>query len=646
MILIDPYLLIIIIFSCTIGMAIIIATQKIQFLGNETDNEIMLRVASQWSTWKWPSKMYKVAYKSLTKNATILLLAVVQKILRKKISDHVYVTLNCFASAVTTVLVYLIGKNYFGAEIGFFLSMLYMTSFWIWQMSIYVGHTIVATIFFLLAVFFIQKTSLSLYPWIVLSGIAFGFAMFSSPSSRKYIIPYLASIFYSKYQLALAGGLTMGFLKKIFTQYGTFSMALNIILPLCILAAIIAMKLGYKKIVSDMYNQKSLSLLNELIVSRDKFSLEHYQKHANTKINQLVRKYLSILMLTILTINFIRYDYLLPLLAGFFITIGIFTFPDIKGSIKGYFHYYNHALFKNRLRIYPIYFARANKTLPFFPCKRASWDWVIKIFLIMAPVQTITFLFSALFLLTINMTAQTSFGQWLTLISLFFVSLSSIAWGEFTQCPQISRTYMPGFLTALIFLGYSLQALLSQYEYFWLLVYLMIIVSFVHAAIKYIFKIYPSRMTATHLIKKMDELGIKEFYTYHNAYNNALILSINPEDKKKYKINFINSIAEINDGWIVIPGTNLKSVSMESEFEELFNGDFSKDPILNKLLETRGIEKIAECKFQALGTSDIWVHEAEITSYRDIILHDISPKDRFRGYVWLLHSSKIPLKSL
>ena len=118
-------------------------------------------------------------------------------------------------------------------------------------------------------------------------------------------------------------------------------------------------------------------------------------------------------------------------------------------------------------------------------------------------------------------------------------------------------------------------------------------------------------------------------------------MSITPEDRKKYKINFIESMAEVNDGWIVIPGTNSKSVSMESEFEELFNGDFSRDPILNKLLETREIEKIAECKFQALGTSDIWVHEAEITSYRDIILHDISPKDRFRGYAWLLHSSKL-----
>ena len=104
---------------------------------------------------------------------------------------------------------------------------------------------------------------------------------------------------------------------------------------------------------------------------------------------------------------------------------------------------------------------------------------------------------------------------------------------------------------------------------------------------------------------------------------------------------YIESILDVDDGWIAIPGTSSKAINMESEVETIANGDYIKDPILNKLLETKDIEKIATVKFKTYGTSRIWSHESEVTSYRDLILHEITDKDRFRGYAWLIHSSKL-----
>ena len=105
-----------------------------------------------------------------------------------------------------------------------------------------------------------------------------------------------------------------------------------------------------------------------------------------------------------------------------------------------------------------------------------------------------------------------------------------------------------------------------------------------------------------------------------------------------FHIYYIQRLDEVADGWIVIPGTSSKALNATDEIE---NGDYVKDPVLNHLIETRQIEKIAEVKFKTYGSSIIWVHEDDITSYRALHLRDIGPEDLYRGYAWLIHSSKL-----
>ena len=75
-----------------------------------------------------------------------------------------------------------------------------------------------------------------------------------------------------------------------------------------------------------------------------------------------------------------------------------------------------------------------------------------------------------------------------------------------------------------------------------------------------------------------------------------------------------------------------------SDAQEIYEEFIQKFP-RHELAEDAHL-KIAECKFKTFGTSDIWTQEAEITSYRDLILHDVSTKDFFRGHAWLIHSNK------
>ena len=69
----------------------------------------------------------------------------------------------------------------------------------------------------------------------------------------------------------------------------------------------------------------------------------------------------------------------------------------------------------------------------------------------------------------------------------------------------------------------------------------------------------------------------------------------------------------------------------------------SGNPLRDKVgkVTRKDIEKIATVKFKTYGTSRIWTHEDEVPTYRDLILHEITKKDLWRGYAWLLHTDNL-----
>ena len=67
----------------------------------------------------------------------------------------------------------------------------------------------------------------------------------------------------------------------------------------------------------------------------------------------------------------------------------------------------------------------------------------------------------------------------------------------------------------------------------------------------------------------------------------------------------------------------------------------ANDPMLNYLIETKKIEKIAMAKLKTYFTSTIWINEDDLPSYCALHLKDFGPDDRYRAHAWLVHSSKL-----
>ncbi|MDP3697478.1 MAG: hypothetical protein Q8R55_05680, partial [Candidatus Taylorbacteria bacterium] len=201
-----------------------------------------------------------------------------------------------------------------------------------------------------------------------------------------------------------------------------------------------------------------------------------------------------------------------------------------------------------------------------------------------------------------------------------------------------------------LFIGYGYYLFYGAYTHNPAIPFLILGITAIFNGKTFFSDIYPARMAMVNLIKQIDSLKIKRLYTYRTNFNMSFVEGIpgiavsDLFDKNipaPFEVAYIESIADVTDGWIAIPGTSSKAVNMESEKEAITNGDYTKDPVLNKLLETRDIERIAAVRFKTYGTSRIWTHESEVMSYRDLILHEITDKDRFRGYAWLIHSSKL-----
>ena len=153
--------------------------------------------------------------------------------------------------------------------------------------------------------------------------------------------------------------------------------------------------------------------------------------------------------------------------------------------------------------------------------------------------------------------------------------------------------------------------------------------------------ILPARVLVVRLIKTLEKLEIKKFYTYDTEYNDILINTMSPAMRKKYQIDFIESLEEVREGYVVIPGVSSKSWSVESCECGIKGQDFNKDPLLTKLIHTRKIKRFSVASFKTLGTSKIWVNESEITTYRNYIVKDITSLDRWCAHAWILDAGKL-----
>ena len=182
------------------GLGLLLArlTREMSFFGTNTDNQKHVRAAARSVFWKWPSDMHKYAKgKSYMKDVGLLGVALMQRLFRDRTSEHPMTMVCIVAHLLSAVLVFLVACAYGSLPVARFVFLLYLTSFWPYQIILWGGYHLLAQLFLLMAVFCLQKvgtesTVLSL--WWVGAGGALGLMLFSSASGRKYL-PLIAGAF-------------------------------------------------------------------------------------------------------------------------------------------------------------------------------------------------------------------------------------------------------------------------------------------------------------------------------------------------------------------------------------------------------------------------------------------------------------------
>jgi hypothetical protein len=630
------------------GIGFSVITRGIFYNTQDTDNELMAYAAAQSHKWRWLSDVHKYSAstrKVSMKECTVILLAIFQKLFRSKTTDWPYASMTGFAISISTILIYLIASNYFSPVIGLIVAVLYIISFWPWQISLHGGHVNMANLFFLLSIYSIQISSGALFPHTVLiagGGAFFALCLFSSPSSHKYIIAIFAALFFSVYRNLF----TYKDPSVIINEFpANYLLPLDVTIVVSFILVYVLALVIYKPVVEKMYYNKAPILLNKMISGRDRFPLTHYVKHANKKIKMLVRWSFWLVLSLLLLINFIPMPVLLVFAAGFIFVFFMLTLPNIKENVSEYFAFMLEPQKKTHFRTYVDYFAKRGITVK-RNTRGAGWSWIPKMLWTFAPFHVVLFVATFLFGLYISISNKNMF-EFFSLITLAFVALSPIIWAEITRAPQQSRLYSPGLITSLLLPAYVLSYN-TWTNHTLIIITGIVIIILAWNLWRFTSDIFPSRMTVRSLMKIINQRGIKDIYTYDTILNSFLLDTLpgvgNSEylPKRKimppFRIHYIRRLDEVKDGWIAIPGANFGTSTITGEN---IDDDYTRDPILNRLIETKQIEKIALLKLRTLFTSHIWVNEDDVTSYRALHLRDFKGDDFYSGHAWLIHSSKL-----
>lgn len=609
-----------------------------------SDSENLVAAAAKSNEWNWPSDMHvrtNVGSSTYMRDMAVLLLIPFQKIFHDKVSTFPIVAAFSFANIISVLLTYLIATNYWGSSVALFISLLYLASFWMWQMSLSVGHLNVGTMFFLLAVY-LAIQSIGPMPfmanvWLFICGLAFSCMLYASSSSPRYIVPFFLAVFFIKHQ-ALTSKLGLrAFYETIASNNALMT---SLIITAIIVIFLIIIKLSYKKLIVATYNRRA-GIFNNLIKAK-KYPLEHYIKIVEEKLPSMIKWFANIYIFLFIMVNIIGFNYFIPIFAGFMMVFITLNLPDLKKNFTFYFNYIHISYvrqFWTQFIVYNRFGYFEKRGIKISPnTTRGGFWWVPKVFFRMAPFHMLAYITALVSVIILNATSQIT--DWGSLILLIIASLTPILWAELTNACQVSRAYSSGLVGLSMLIGYGTYVFSKNHPFFWSFAIMFLAITFFWNLWKFLTDVYPARMTLNNLIKALKKLEIKEIYTYKIPYNDLFFDNhLGDPYLNDLKINYIKSLEGVSIGWIFIPGTSLKGAYASDKMMEC--GDFEEDPVLNKLLENRGLEKISAVKFKTFGTSNIWLQENEVQSYLDLMLHDVTDKDRFRGYAWLLHSSAL-----
>lgn len=608
--------------SAIVGLVVAYMTRSITIYGADHLNQVA--AARRAGEWRWLSDMHKCGKgKTRMKDAVVLGLAIMQRLLGDRTGGHPLVVLCLVANSVSAVLIFLVASAYWSPAVGLLLWALFVTSFWPYLNALYGGHICTAQMFFLASVYSIHQAGSGLswqtLAWYLVAGAAIGFMLFSSSSSRKYF-PLLAGGFIYSQRTAVAPA----WLTRDGWEFVSGGTGIVVACSATVLALGLAfIYLRHRRVLRTLCIAVSLYLIASLALSRSAFF------------------YVSQFSIAL----------------GIGVVILLFTYPDVIVNLRSYYAYWNAGKYYGHFRLCREYFARIGKPIR-EDMRGAGLQWIVRYFWRIAPFH-VAYAVLSLCVLVIGLFLN-GFGQgrlWGT-IGIVCLSVSPVLVGEMTRGLQLGRTYFPAFAGLLLLIGYTVfqvgQLLPpSAGIVLWSVSSAVVLIGATWNLWVFLDDVWPARMAPAWLAEKLSALGVKEFYTYNTPYTNTFLWGMWKEHLENYEVQFIKTLQEIYDvrfiktlqdvreGYVIVPGTSGKAVNMDAHPYTLEHGDFEEDPFLNRLIDSRAITRYAVASFKTLGSSRMWVHESEVASYRDLILGEVSEYDRWRAKAWILDAGKL-----
>lgn len=639
--------------TAMVGLIVAGLTKHITFYSGYTDNEKQVRTAaSVGQQWRWPSEMHKIVeggVRTRMKDVFVLGLVAMQRVLGDRTSDYPMVILCVVANGVSAVLVFLIASTYWNIGVGLLTWSLLIACLWPYQLALFGACICVANAVFLASVYLIQQveaaTLLSGLPWYFVAGVAVGLTLFSSGSSRKYLPLVVGALLFSQRgDLWGSGSIIRG---DMSLSAGMSTAIISIAAVLLLSAAVI--HLGCERIVTAMYFGRAPRRLNRIISERHRIlDLQHYIRRAREYASTAAKFCVVVAAYLVASLAITRSDFFFWLQLWLVLGIGaaffFLTYPDVILNLRAYCED-SQGWKNNRFPMYQKYFAGIGKPVK-EDMRGGGVLWLVRFFGRMAPVHFVLYLTCLPLLITLLILDGNRLGDTWQVAAIFILSLSPVLYGEITHSAQSGRLYYPGLVGLLLLIAYTAFQLDQFLAFparmaFWSAAAAAVLVGAVWTLWLFLDDVLPARMAPARLGQALKGLGIKEFYTYKTPYNEAFVDALPASTRAEYRIHFINTLKEVKEGYVVVPGTSSKALNMESVKWAIEYGDFDLDPELNRLIESKEIEKYAVASFKTFGTSRIWAQESEATTYRDLILREISDEDRWRGRAWILDAGKL-----
>ncbi|MDO8526986.1 MAG: hypothetical protein Q7T03_04775 [Deltaproteobacteria bacterium] len=623
----------------TIGVTLFmaLATRGIPFInvspspnGGMTDAEKQVVAASYSSKWRWPSDMHKHAgEKARMKDVGVLGVALFQRVFGDKTSAYPIVFLCNVSAGVSAILLYLVASSYWNPAIGFLSFVLFITCFWPHQITLTGGYHTLAQSLLLLGIFFLQVfESSSSFGFLCLlsSGFVLGLMMFASASGRKFLPLYFGAF--------------------LFSQRLLIQPSFNSTIPVLAWISLWVVSSGvfyllYDAMITSIYKG---GRFESLLASRDKHPLSRYLgwKKKMTRLfaslSGAVVFYISAMLILSSDSRFYFNQFMVW--CGFSLAVVWLIIPNVLQNVRGYLSYWYLPKNSCHFRLYADFFKGLGMTVK-EGMRGAGWKWIFLFFGKVLPFYSLlyvaAFLLSGAALFAAGFSSE-NFAKWGAVL---FLSLSPILYGEVTKSPQFARPYFPALLGILLGIAwgfFQVEQVLSarESEIFWSAVVVVTLCNFGFNLWIFLNDVLPCRMASVKLSKVLDKISGQKMYTYDTPYNDAFVHALPLLKKEGFHIEFIRSLKEVQSGFVIVPGTSSKSLNIESYQEGIQNIDFDADSQLSELIRSKKIEQCAVASFKTYGSSRIWVHDSEMPTYRELILKDITPDDRWRGMAWVL----------